>query len=320
MNYKKLVDWHSGFYNWVNRRHPHNGRRQNGFMGGFIFGERGQGKSTYCYKVMAKTYYHFNGYNNTVDEEDAYKEALRYMLYEPREFQRLTSYNKIKHIITPILCLDDASMHFGNMLHQTDNRMYSALMAQTATVRTAVTGFLITAPKRAHVAKFLRDYDDFKGEAFIDKGGETLSEKHHKENWNRKIRFYRWKWYPDEKKYNIKIPFQDKYSCCIPDEFYHPYEIRKNYFEVKYDIDEATRTGENRDIFIELRNELPSLKGYPDLKQIVNKWKDEKVELEQKDKIAKIQEQMRMDGLKKKINKFKINREMNEDKGIASVL
>lgn len=306
MNYKKIRDWNTGFYEWVNMRHPHNGRKQNGFMGGFIFGERGQGKSTYCYKEMAKVYYHFNGYSNTDDEIDAYKEALTYMIYEPKDFQRLTSYNKIKHIITPIICLDDASMHFGNMLHQTDNRMYSALMGQTATVRTAVTGLLITAPKRGHVAKFLRDYDDYKGEALIDAGGKTNKpddRRSFQENWNRKIRFYQWRWYPDEKKYNIKIPFQDKYSCYIPDIHYIPYAIRKNYFEVKYDLMEADRTGINRDVFVELRSELPSLQGQVDLRTIVDKWKDEEKKAIEKDKLKELDEILKKDRLKKKIEK-----------------
>jgi len=301
MNYKKLRDWHTGFYEWVNRRHPHNSRKQNGFMGWFIFGERGKGKSTYCYKLMAKTYYHFNGYNTTDDEIAAYKEALTYMIYEPRDFQRLTSYNKIKHIVTPIICLDDASMHFGNMLHQTNNRLYSALMGQTATVRTAVTGLLITAPKRAHVCKFLRDYDDYKGEAFIDTGGGANHQYPNAETWNRKIRFYKWQWYPDEKKYNIKIPFQDKYSCYIPDVHYLPYELRKNFFEVKHDLDEANRTGENREVFIELKNELPTLDGYPSLKLVVDKWKEEEIEEQKKDEIKKLEKDWRADKLRKKI-------------------
>jgi len=269
MNYKKLRDWHCGFYEWVNRRHPHDKKKQNGFMGGFIFGERGKGKSTYTYKVMAKTYYELNGYTTTDDEEDAYKESLQHMIYEPKDFQKLVIYNKIKRIVTPIICLDDASMHFGKMLHQTDPKLYAALLGQTATVRTSVTGFLITAPKRAHVAKFLREYDDFKGEALIDYGAETVD----RENWNRKIRFYQWRWYPDERKYNIKIPFQDKYSCYIPESFYNWYIEKKRYFEIKHDIETADKISpESREIFIQYKNELPSYPDQPNLKNIVNKW------------------------------------------------
>jgi len=307
MNYKKLKDWNSGFYQWVDRRHPHNGRKQNGFMGGFIFGERGKGKSTYALKVMAKTYYHFYGMN---DEGDAYKEAIKYMIYEPSDFQRLTAMNKIKHIITPIICLDDASMHFGNMLHQTDYKLYSALMGQTATVRTAVTGLLITAPKRAHVAKFLRDYDDFKGEAFIEQGPTTSNNPDRVvENWNRKIRFYQWHYYPDEQKYNIKIPFQDKYSCYIPEPFYSLYVERKGYFEIKHDIEEADRTGMNRDVFIEFRDDLPSYEGYPDLKDIVDKWEIKEKIKKEKDKMDEYKKVLQMENIKKKIMKYKEARE-----------
>lgn len=310
MNYKKLTDWNSGFHDWAIRRYPHGSKKQNGFMGGFIFGERGQGKSTYAYKVMAKTYYTLNGYCNYDHEVDAYKEALKYMIYEPHDFQKLTIYNKIHYIITPMACLDDASMHFGNMLHMINPKLYSALLAETATIRSAITGFLITAPKRVHVAKFLRDYDDFKGEAFIDEGPESDS----RENWNRKIRFYKWTWYPDEVKYCIHIPFQDKYSCFIPDEHYYPYIKRKRYFEIKHDIDIADKISpENRYLFIENKNDLPQLEGCPDLKQIVDKWEKEQVDTEKQTKIQEIEHALKMKRLQEKIDKVKDEREKSEN-------
>jgi len=303
-SYKMLKDWKSGFYEWINRRHPHFKGRQNGFMGGFIFGERGKGKSMYCYKVMAKTYWHFNGYT---DEGDAYAEALKYMIYEPRDFQKLIITNKIKGIVTPVICLDDASMHFGNMLHITNNKLYSALLGQTATVRTAVTGFMITAPKRCHVVKFLRTYDDYKGEVFIDKGGEQSvltdeqirNKKGGRQNWDRKVRFYRWQYYPDEVKYVIRIPFQDKYSCYCPDEYYHWYLEKKLYFEVKHDLEEATRTKENRDVFREYIDDLPSYPGYPDLRQIVKSWDYE----EEKEENKRSKEEDKTGRLKGKLKK-----------------
>ena len=264
MNYKKLSDWNSGFVNWVIRRHPSSPHKQNGFMGGFIFGERGLGKSTYCYKVLAKVYYELNGFNKKDDEIEAYKMALDCMLYEPSEFQRLTFYNKIKRIITPIICLDDASMHFGKMLHVTNPKLYAALLGQTATVRTTVTGFLINAPRRSHVAKFLRDYDDFKGEVKTDMGGNTID----MQGWNRKIRYYKWNYYPDEVKYRIQIPFQDKYSMFVPDIHYIPYVEKKRYYELKHDIEVADKVcPENQDVFIQYKEELPM-----DLKRIVDKW------------------------------------------------
>lgn len=271
MNYKHLCEWNSGFHDWTIRRHPHDNRKQNGFMGGFIFGERGQGKSTYALKVMAKIYQTLEN----LSEEEAYLKAINMMIYEPEEFSRILILNKINHVVLPVMCLDDASMHFNNMLHITNPRAYASLMGKTATIRTVVTGLLITAPTRKHVVKFLRDYDDYKGEAFIDVGGESYDDQ----NWNRKIRFYKWNYYPDEVKYRIKIPFQDKYSCYVPDKIYNLYLNRKLYFEVKHDMQDAdTISKQDRIVFIEKQDELPKLDGYPDLKELfISKWEKENI-------------------------------------------
>ena len=291
MNYKTLRDWHCGFHDYTTRRHASETRKQSGFMGGFIFGERGKGKCTYTYKCMAKVYYTMGGYNTTDQETDAYKEALKYMIYEPRDFLNLTIYNKIHYVVTIIACLDDASMHFGNMMHMINPKLYNALLGETATVRTAITGFLITAPKRSHVAKFLRDYDDFKGEALIDEGPESATQ----ENWNRKIRFYQWRYYPDEVKYRIHIPFQDKYSCYIPDEHYLPYIKKKRFFEIKHDIELAINiTPETRAMIIENKENLPEYPNQPRLKDIVDGWERKEIELqkdqEKNEKIKKMKD------------------------------
>jgi len=265
MNYKKLRDWNSGFHDWVIKRHPTDDKKQNGFMGGFIIGERGQGKSTYCYKVMAKIYYTLNGYTKTDEEEDAYKQALDCMIYHPKDFLDLIMKNKIVRTVTPVITLDDASMHFSTMLHQKDVKLYDALQGEIVTVRTAVTGLLINSPKRCLVAKFLREQDDFKGETVIDSGNSSKDFT----TWNRKIRYYKWRYFPDEKKYRIQIPFQDKYSCYIPDEFYSWYTEKKRYYEILHGIEIADKFMKgNREIFINNKDKLPK-----ELSDMVSKWK-----------------------------------------------
>lgn len=308
MNYKKLRDWETGFSQWVIRRHPDNPNQQNGFMGGFISGERGQGKSTYCYKNMAKTDYELNGYTTYSDEEDAYKAALSYMFFDPSDFRKFIIYNKIKRLITPIICLDDASMHFGKLLHITNPKIYSALLGETATIRTAVTGLLITAPKRGHVAKFLRDYDDFKGEVKVDAGSNNNGQR---QTWNRKVRFYRWNYYPDEVKYRIQIPFQDKYSCYIPEPFYTWYTEKKRYYELKHELEVADKIDKAaREIFIAEQDDIPD-----EFKKFIKKWeKAEKEDVAQK-KIDDVKKRLQMENLKKKIQKFKDEQERAEKIG-----
>lgn len=310
MNYKSLNDWNSGFHNWVVRRHPRQERRQNGFMGGFIFGERGTGKSTYCYKVSAKIYFTLNGYSKREEEADAYKQALETMFFDAKNFRGHLIYNKIHGEVTPVIVLDDASMHFGNNMHQTNPLMYSAIRADTATIRTAVTGLLINAPRRDHVAKCLRDYDDYKGEAQTVAGSESMTQ----ENWNRKIRFYKWHYYPDEKKYNIKIPFQDKYSCFIPDEYHKWYLRKKKFFEVKYDLIVADKIDpDTRDIFIENADLLPSYKGEEPLKKYINKWKREEVEQQEEEHISEIRKVEKRKKARELLKKLRESAEL-EDK------
>jgi hypothetical protein len=312
MNYKSLYDWSSGFVEWVLRRHPLSANQQNGFMGGFIFGERGLGKSTYSFKVGAKTYYVLNGYTTKSDEEDAYKEALKYIFYDPSEFRSFLIYNKLKRIVSPYVCLDDASMHFGNMLHITNPKIYSALMGETATIRTAVTGFLITAPKRKHVVKFLRDYDDFKGEAKTDSGGGGRDFM----TWNRKVRYYRWNYYPDEVRYRIQVPFQDKYSCYIPEPFYTWYLEKKRYYELKHELEVADTIDKSvRYIFIKHKNDIPE-----PLQRFVDKWikemeeqeKDKKME-EKVKRVKDVEFKLKIKKLEERIQKMKDAKEKNED-------
>jgi len=233
MNYKKLKDWNSGFVEAILRRHPKTKKDQNGFMGGTISGGRGTGKSTYAYKVLAKTYYELNGYTKVDEEEDAYKEALKYFIFEPEVFLKLALKNKVRREVTPAICLDDASMHFGRYLYLTKPRLCAAIQAETATIRTAVTGLLITVPSRFHLVKFLREYDDFKGVVRMINGAGGG-------NWHRKIRFYKWNYYPDEKKYRIQIPFQDIYSCFIPEPYYTWYVEKKRTAEIRHTLESFT--------------------------------------------------------------------------------
>lgn len=266
MNYKKLKDWKSGYHDWVIYRHPDNPSRQNGFMGGFIYGKKGNGKSTYCYKVMAKIYYTINGYTKYHEEEDAYKEALSCMYMDGDLYLDHVIENRILGKVTPVMCLDDASRHFGTQLYKHNPALYDAMAGEMATVRDVVTGFLITAPKRGMCAKFLRENDDYKGEAHII------------DNWNRKIRFYEWYEYPDERKYKLQIPFQDEYSCFILDEkrtgipAYDNYVDKKRYFNIKQDLLLAEKhRKQNRKIFIKLLERNPE-KIPQEFHPIIKKW------------------------------------------------
>jgi len=209
MNVKHLSDWNSGLVHRILKRHP------DGFIGAVVQGERGQGKSMYAYKVMAKVYYTLGEYRSIstgevvkVDtEEDAYKGSLEHMIFSPAELISIFKYNNANDYVTPVLCLDDATVHFNNYKFFVDLFEVILLKGLFDTIRTVATGLLMTCPKRRGLLSFLRDYDDLKIDIKKGTGGES---------YNRIARAYQFNWYPDDRKYRVIIPFQDKYSCFVP--------------------------------------------------------------------------------------------------------
>ncbi len=216
MNYKKLQDWNSGMVNKILRKHP------NGFVGFTIQGERGCGKSMYAYKAMAKIYMILEG----LDECSAYEKSLGHMIFEPMALISLIKKNIKTDYITPVICLDDATVHFNSYKFFTDLYEVILLKGMFDTIRTAVTGLLMTCPKRRNLLCFLRDYDDYKIQIKQAPNGDN------KKSYEKYARCYQFNYYPDERKFKVIVPFQDHYSVYVPDEYYYPYLAkRKKYLE-----------------------------------------------------------------------------------------
>lgn len=211
MNYKKLKDMDSKLAKRILKRHP------NGFLGATVVGERGNGKSMYVYQVMALIYYILNGFNKTDDEEAAYDMALDHMIFEMKELVLLIHDNIKKEYVTPVLCLDDATVHFCSYKFWTHLKEVTAVHGLFDTIRTAVTGLLLTCPNRKLLFSFLRQYDDYKIKILMRDA-----------KWQRFARCYRWNYMPDEKKFHIQIPFQDNFNCYVPDKYYDKYMVKRN--------------------------------------------------------------------------------------------
>lgn len=207
--YRHLRDVNSVLAKRIIQRHPRE------FLGGVIYGERGNGKSMYAYKIMAKVYYELNGFNKTDDEATAYDIALDHMIFNMEDLIMLIHNNIKKDIVSPVICLDDATVHFCSYKYFTHMKQVIHLHGIFDTIRTAVTGLLLTCPKRKLLLSFLRQYDDLKIKVLRADG------------WNRYARAYRWNWLPDEKKYNISVPFQDNFSCYVRDEYFDKYMVKR---------------------------------------------------------------------------------------------
>jgi hypothetical protein len=239
MNYKHLEEWNSGTVERIVNRYPRS------FFGAVIQGERGKGKSMYAYKVMAKVYMITEG----LTEAEAYAKALEHFIFEPKDLISLVKKNIKTDYVTPVICLDDATVHFNSYKFFTDLYEVILLKGIFDTIRTAVTGLLFTCPNRRNLLKFLRDYDDHKISIISYNGFESH---------DRWARCYQFNWYPDEHKYKVIVPYQDQFSCLVPDEFYKPYLAkRKHYLEaINSKMEDLMKRADKQKVTRRLKNNL----------------------------------------------------------------
>ncbi len=263
MGRKLLCEWNSGTSHRIKSRHP------DGYVGYVVVGERGSGKSMYAYKVMAKIYQDL--YN--LNEFDAYDTALKHIIYSPSELIELIRHNIDKDIITPVICLDDATVHFNSYKFFVDLQEVILLKGLFDTIRTAISGLIMTCPNRQSLLSFLRGYDDYKINIVQAPGPQGNGQR----NWNRFARCYKFVYYPDENKKKVMVPYQDKYSCYVP--------------------------GEKNDPNTPFGAYMAKRKKY--LEEINNKMIEIMEEKRKRKSISKIQNMVKEDRLKKQIDKIR---------------
>jgi hypothetical protein len=224
-DYKPLSKWTSGLIEEVLDRYPTPNKPFSGFVNRTIVGPPGSGKSVYAYKLSAKLHYVLNGYTKRDEEEESYKFALDNFIFYPQDlFDRMLEQKK-KRQPALVWCLDDASVHFGKQLFDIDRKIYRRLQGAMPTIRTAVTCLLITTPRTQLLAKPLREFFDYKAEIRVVENFQRTP---------RIARHYEKKFFPDDTRYRMRIPFQDKYSVLVPEPFFTWYLDKKMDAEIGY--------------------------------------------------------------------------------------
>lgn len=216
--YKRLKDWNSGLIRLTIDRHPTPENKTTGHISRVVTGDPGIGKSTYSYKILAKVHYEFNGYTKVDEEEESYKFALENMIYRPQQL-----FDKVKiqrDIDTPALawCIDDASVHMGRQLFDQDRDGYRQLQGVVPTLREDVTLLMVTTISVGLLAKPWREF--IRKKVHIQSMGALNDYKRvakHYEKW----------FFPDDIRFRINIPFQDRFSCLVPEPFYSWYHKKK---------------------------------------------------------------------------------------------
>ncbi len=217
--YKLLKQWNPSLVPLIIERHPTADNLVSGFIQRIITGDPGYGKSTFCYKLMARLYWSINGCTRTDDEEDCYTFALENLIYSPNElFQRVMRQRNLSEPAW-IWTLDDASVHMGRQLFDQDRATYRKLQGIVPTLREDVTCLLITTPTTALLAKPFREFFKRKIECTLMEGGMR--------HYTRLGKHYEKRFYPDDIRFRIHNPFNDRFSCLVPEPFYHWYLDKK---------------------------------------------------------------------------------------------
>jgi len=226
---KPIEEWDLKFAELINKEIP------SGFISGIVTGERRKGKSIYVLKNIAKTYKVLEG----LDDEECWKKALDCMIFGPDNLTEKV-FSNIKHdVISPVLCLDDASVHFNPMLFFINPYQVSLLNGIFDTIGTVVNALVLTCPKKKRLMSGLKNYDDLT--IHIIKAREG--------GYERIARGVLWYTMPDEHQRFRKL-FEDHYSCYAPDYIYKPYLIeRKKYLK------------QVNDLFIALKKKLDTDRG-----------------------------------------------------------
>jgi hypothetical protein len=209
--FKALKDWHPSLIQSIIDRHPNTVNDSYSNISRLIAGGMGYGKTTLAFKFMAKLDYTVNGYTKIDDEENSYKFALDNIIYRPNDlFDRMEKQLEIG-LPTWIWTIDDGSIHMGKQLYRQDRDAYDKLEDNLPTIREYVTCLLITTPKPGNLAKPFRD--------FFDKKINITLEEGIKRHVRRGKHYFR-EYYPDDVHYRIYHPWDDRYSCLVPEPFY----------------------------------------------------------------------------------------------------
>jgi len=191
--------------------------RTNGFMSAITKAERGYGKSMYNIKVMAYVYYTLY----QCSEERAWEYALDSIIFTPDELMNRVEQNIYNDKISPVWCIDDATVHFSSYLYFINLYQTSLLSAAFDTMRTVVHAVLLNCPDKKRLLSGLRNYDDF--EVTIYKGDNG--------GYDRRAVGIKWYSLPDGHR-KFRKTFEDHFSCYIPDKYYYKYmELRKRYLK-----------------------------------------------------------------------------------------
>lgn len=182
------------------------------FKAFLVVGDRGIGKSTYGLRVAREVFFQM-GYS----EEAAWEEALNCCKFRIQEVIKFLKESTLSDNPKPLLMWDDIGIHASGSKYFLNMKMVDKLKATLDTIRTAISGLIMTCPTDKGLLGMITSYDDYK----------LIVNFHSRGGMYRYVTAYKWKTLPSGKRI-IQTQYHDVYNCYIPDKYFKRYmDMRK---------------------------------------------------------------------------------------------
>lgn len=182
------------------KEHPY------GFKSFIVVGNRGIGKSTYALIVSYEIYRQLGH-----TKEDAWRQALQSCKFSMSEVVRYLKSSAVSKEPRPVMVWDDLGVHASGTKYFLNMKQVDNLKAMLDTIRTAISGLIMTCPTTHGLLSMLNKYDDYKIVIHKGKGARQ-----------RIAKAYLWSTLPSGKRFISKAYF-DNYNCWLPDWVFNQY-------------------------------------------------------------------------------------------------
>ena len=178
-----------------------------GFKSFMIVGGRGIGKSTYALIVLYEVFLSL-GYSK-VDSWNNALDSCKFHISDVIQFLRESTLSDNPY---PVLLWDDLGVHASGTKYFLNMKQVDMLKATLDTIRTAISGLIMTCPNPHGLLSVLRHYDDYQiAITYSTKGGHY-----------RNATAYKWRTLPSGKRL-ISTQYRDQFNCYIPNWVFKQY-------------------------------------------------------------------------------------------------
>ncbi|GAG83897.1 unnamed protein product, partial [marine sediment metagenome] len=130
-----------------------------------VTGDRGIGKSSYGLRVVYETHRYLNGTLDECSKEEsriAWNVALDSCKFHIRDVIGFLRESTMADVCKPVMLWDDIGIHASGSKYFLNMKMVDQLKAVLDTIRTAISGLVMTCPTTKGLLSMLNNYDDYK--------------------------------------------------------------------------------------------------------------------------------------------------------------